>query len=192
MTQDDDQMQFLKQFHEMPKGTGWADIQKPVLILDGHAQSWKPGDAFSAKNSLIVGMNDKNFAGVCRSLTAESVYFYDMRVTDISAIADITGLRQITLHWNSKLSNPSPLASLTQLEALALVDTPKVTDLGFVSTLSNLRAFAFSGASSLSNKNTAQTLTPLGDLQNLEELRLQSVNVQKDGLRPLANCTQLK
>ena len=192
MEHEDVKLEILPQYFGMQRGEGWGQLKKPVLVLDGKSHAWKPDVAYKADKALIVGTNDKNFRSVCQSLTVKTVYFYEMRVTDVSALKEISEVRKIAIDWNTTLSDLRPFSSLPNLVALALVNTPKANDLSFVAALKNLRAFEFSGSRTLSSKNKAITLEPIGALTQLEELRLQGLDVQSGGLRPLAKCPQLK
>jgi len=192
MENKDVKLQILPQYFEMQRGGGWDQLNKPILVLDGQSQTWKPDVAYKAEEAFIVGTNDKNFSNVCRSLTAKTIYFYEMRVTDVSALTEISKARKIAINWNSKLSDLMPLSGLINLEALALINTPKANDLSFLSSLKNLRAFEFSGSPTLSSKNNAITLDPIEELTQLEELRLEGLTVRTGGLRPLAKCPDIK
>ncbi len=153
---------------------------------------WQPNINFSAKTVRIFGANDKIFDGICDTLSADTVTFYKTRVTNLSSLTKISGLKRLWIEWNNKLIDLSPLASLTQLDALVLIDIPKANDLSPLAKLKNLRLLEFSGAASLSKQNTAATLSPLGALKQLEELHLRNVKIIDDGLRPLAKCSNLK
>jgi len=187
-----DETHLLHKFLDVPRGKDWGDFKKPVLVLDGLAQEWKSNAKFSAKRAYIIGVNDKSFDRVCCALSTDVVSFYEMRVTDISSLAKISGLRRLSINWNSKLADLSPLTFLSQLDALALIDTSKASDLSPVAALKKLRAFEFSGSPTLSSKNTAESLRPLGELKALEELRLKNLKVVNGGLQPLAACSSLK
>lgn len=186
------ELHILPQYFGMPRGTRCEELNKPILVLDGQSQSWKPRVTYKAEEAFVVGTNDKNFGHVCVSLTAKTAYFYEMRVADLSPIKEITGIRKLALNWNNKLSDLEPLRVLTELEALALVNTPNANDLSPVAALKGLRAFEFSGSPTLSSKNKAHTLGAIGTLEQLEELRLQNLTVKRDGLRPLARCKSIK
>lgn len=182
----------LNLFSEVSKGRGWSSFRKPVVVLDGRAEEWREDRVFSGSVAYIVGANEKKFEELCRALSARVVIFYEMRVSSLYSLREISGLEHLAINWNNKVADLSPLSHLGCLKTLSLVDTPQATDISPLATLQELRAFEFSGSPTLSNKNTAKSLEPLAALPRLEELRLTNLKVEDDGLRPIAKCRGLK
>ncbi|KAB0564623.1 leucine-rich repeat domain-containing protein [Brucella pituitosa] len=182
----------LNLFSGVFRGSGWSNLTKPVVVLDGQAEEWRKDRFFSGSFAYIVGANENNFEELCGALSARVVVFYEMRVSALSSLQEISGLEHLAINWNNKVTDLSPLSYLSCLKTLSLIDTPKATDISPLSTLQELCAFEFSGAPTLSNKNTAKSLEPLVALTRLEELRLTNLKVEEDGLRPIAKCRGLK
>src|SRR6185503_7972787 len=99
----------------------------------------------------------------------------------------LTGLRELAIQWNTKVSNVTPLEKLLRLEALILENVPRVEDLSPLRVLQRLRFLDFSGG--IWSRNKAATLEPLAALPVLAELMLTNLAVRRDGLRPLAGCS---
>lgn len=186
------ELKILRQFLDIPRGEGWSAWPKPVVILDGVAHKFDPGQKYTGTEALVIGTNQASFEALCGTLSAATVTFYEMRVADIEALERLERTTQLALHWNTKLTDLRPLAALQQLEALALVDTPKATDLGPIGQMTQLRALEFSGSFSCARKGKVMTLAPLAALHRLKELCLTNLSVTEGGLRPLAACTALK
>lgn len=182
----------LNLFSNIPKGSGWGDFEKPVIVLNGQAEEWRKDRVFSGDIAYIVGAKEHAFTELCKTLTAKTVAFYHMQVHNLSGLREISGLEQLAIGWNSKVTNLSPLSDLSHLKMLSLIDTPKANDISPLSALKDLRAFEFSGSPTLSSHNKAKSLEPLAMLYQLEELRLTNLRVEKDGLRPIAKCNSLK
>lgn len=179
-------------FSEVPKGHGWGNCKKPVLVLDGQVTEWRQGKMLSGRAAYIVGANEKTFDALCKALSVKIAVFYEMRVADLSCLQNILGLDHLAIIWNSKVVDLRPLSHIPNLKTLALVDTPKAHDLQPIASLQDLRAFEFSGAPTLSSKNTAKSLEPLAALPSLNEMRLTGLRVEREGLRPVARCKALR
>lgn len=179
-------------FSEVPRGQGWENAKKPVLVLDGHVTEWQQGKTHSGHAAYIVGANEKTFDALCMELSVKIAVFYEMRVPDLSGLQNISGLEHLAIIWNSKMTDLEPLSHLNNLKTLALVDTPKAHDLQPISRLQELRGFAFSGSPTLSSKNIAKSLEPLAALPHLKEMQLTGLKIENDGLRPVARCQVLK
>lgn len=179
-------------FSEVPRGQGWENAKKPVLVLDGQVTEWQQGKTYSGHAAFIVGANEETFDALCMALSVKIAVFYEMRVSDFSCLQNISGLEHLAIIWNSKAVDLGPLSYLNHLKTLALVDTPKAHDLQPISRLQELRAFEFSGSPTLSSKNTAKSLEPLAALPNLCEMQLTGLKIERDGLRPVARCIALR
>lgn len=182
----------IPDYHDLPKHIPWNKQNKPLLEMADRGTRWEAGTDYASDTVMVVGANDKTIHQICESITARVVYFYEMRVSDASALQKLRGVEQIVINWNTKLVDLSPLSALTRLKGLALISTPKATDLAPIAALTDLRAFEFSGSPTLSSKNTAQTLAPLSALKRLEELVIEGVKVVDGGIAPIAACTTLK
>ena len=130
--------------------------------------------------------------------------------SDIKCLAEMTNLHTLILEGNPDITDLSPLASLTELTVLNVMDTG-AADLSPLSSLTALESLSISNAdisdlsplSSMSHlKNLYLTdgnlpsskisdLSPLSDLENLESLRIPSVSEISD-LTPLSGLTGLK
>ena len=192
MREHADQPQLIPQWTKLPKGERWEGRKRPIILANGRSYSWKTGESYTDREVAVVSCNEKNIEGVCGSLSAEIVTFYDMRVRDLSVLAEIKGLRRLVIDWNTKAVSLAPLAALKDLEVLSLTHTPKVTDLAPIAKIDGLRSFEFEGGNTVSSPNTADSLEPIGELDRLEELALSNLTVRHGGLRPIALCRSLK
>lgn len=169
----------------------WDPADKPVVIADGvpHALSTLTA-TIDCKAAHVVGVNEKSMTRLCEVIRTRSLHFYEMRVADIGPLAAFPEMEHLSIRWNTKVTDLSAVGDLTQLRTLVLEDVPKVDDLGPLSALKKLVGLDFSGG--IWNKNRAQTLGPLAQLPELAELHLTNLAVVSDGLRPLAKCPKLR
>ena len=169
----------------------WSEKDRPVLIADGRVFHVGELDSIlRADAAYVVGVRQAEFDQLTKFLRAEELLLHDMRVEDLSAMARISTLTTLAIHWNTKVVSLEPIRHLPELTTLAIVDTRKVRDLGAITGLTRLRALEYSGG--MWSKNVANSLLPLGALTALEELRLTNLRVLDGGLRPLAGCRRLR
>ena len=104
------------------------------------------------------------------------------RVTDISAIAQLTNLRSLTLDHFLALRKLQPLESLSNLHSLRLRKCPQVRNLAPLKKLSQLVSFVH-------DSDAVSNIRPLQELVNLRRLELSAAKVSDS--KPLQNLTHL-
>lgn len=173
------------------QGVDWSGEDKPIAIVDGRLCRVREMDSVEEGSSgYVVGVNDKTFPIACEYLRVETLHFYEMRVSDLTPLAQHLWLRRLAITWNTKVTSINPIGELGGLEVLVLEDTPKVRSLDPIARLHDLVALDYSGG--ICNKNRAESLDPVGQLQKLEELMLTNLRIDTGGLRPIAKCSRLK
>ena len=92
-------------------------------------------------------------------------------MTDLSCLVNLNELTGLDLN-HTRITNSSmpPLASMTQLEYLGLMDT-QISDLSALSTLEELRSLRL-------NRTQLTDLSPLQELSNLEDLTINGTPVR--------------
>lgn len=169
----------------------WSGDIKPVVVLDGEPFAINTlAEPVSADMAFLAGVNQKSFEKALELVSSRVMHFCEMRVADISPLRQNTKLRELAIHWNTKLEDISPLADIPGLKCLVLEDTPKVFDLSPLEKCKGLECLEFSGG--VWNKNKANSLKYISNLPNLKVLRLLNLSVQSDGLEPLGNLIGLK
>jgi hypothetical protein len=143
----------------------------------------------TGKVAYIGGANEESFLKVCALVAAERMDFFEMRVTDISALARISRLRHLAIRWNTKVRSLDSLSGLG-LRSLILEETPRLQRLEPIATLGALSYLRFAGG--MSKPNIAESLTPLSKLRRLTHLDLFNLRVRRGGLFPLAKCRRLQ
>lgn len=111
----------------------------------------------------------------------ESLSFRDNPLSDISPLAELSGLTELTLE-NTACTDLQPLKNLTKLEYLTL-DGTGVSDISPLSGLTAVKTLY------LGNNNISD-LTPLSGLTRLNSLHM--AGNQVSDLTPLSGCTGLR
>lgn len=168
----------------------WDASMKPVVVLDGHPYSINDlSSPIRGNIAYVVGVNQKSFERLLEYVQAPSFHFYEMRVADISKLAECKDVRELAIHWNSKISDIDPVSCLKSLSALIFEDTPKLYDLSRITECKELKYFEFSGG--IITKNKVGNLAPLSALESLRYLRLLNLKVDEGGLKPLGGLVDL-
>jgi hypothetical protein len=164
---------------------------KPVAIIDGIVHRINEmRSCLEGNNAYVVGVNQDQFQKLCGLIQVTSLYFYEMRVVDLSPLINQSNLARLAIEWNTKVKDLSHLKKLTSLRTLILIDTPKAHDISSFSALDNLTALEFSGG--IWNKNTAESLTPISRLPYLQELMMYNIKIESGGILPVAECRSLR
>ncbi len=177
-------------FNQWPD-TKWGARDKPILIVDGTLHRIKSlSQTVSGQAAYVVGVGDRELPKLAAFLEVKFLHFYELRAVDLSSLSAIPHLRNLKIHWSTKLIALDAIGQLRGLESLVLVDVPKVRDLSPLEALSELAALEYSGG--IWNPNHAVSLAPIASLPKLEELALTNLRVESGGLRPLGQCRSLK
>jgi hypothetical protein len=119
---------------------------------------------------------------------------WNCKYRTLKPIAAFTGLEELAI-----LSVPDPdltfLEGLGRLTYLRLLHLPKVTDLAPLAHLQNLRTLLIETLPSWDSGNkrlTVDSLEPLGELRNLENITLIGIRTPDRSLRPLERCGKLR
>jgi len=170
----------------------WAEMNKPAIIVDGELYSLNDLEKRSVEGDLayVVGSNDKNIELICSRLSPVLIHFYEMRVSDLAALNSLKRLTHLAIRWNTKVKDLSPISTHKNLNTLIIEDTPKISSIAPLSKLDNLKYLDYSGG--IWNKNTADSLEPISELQYLEFLVLNNIKVEDGSLKPIAECKKLK
>jgi hypothetical protein len=177
-------------FNQWPD-TKWTVKDKPILIVDGTLHRIKSlSHSICGHAGYVVGISDRELPSLAAFLDVKYLHFYELRAADLSPFSAIPNLRNLKIHWNTKLIAVDAIGQLHGLESLVLVDVPKVSDLSPLEALSELAALEFSGG--IWKPNHVISLAPIASLTKLEELVLTNLRVKSGGLRPLGGCRSLK
>jgi internalin A len=106
-------------------------------------------------------------------------------LTDLTPLAKLSDLQALHLSGCTSLSDLAPLAQLSDLQALHLSGCTSLSDLVPLAQLSDLQALHFDGCTSLSD------LVPLAQLSDLQTLGLNGCTRLGD-LAPLAGLSELR
>lgn len=173
----------------VPRPAFSAQTPKPVIGLDG-ARVDDRDQPLVGQNAFVLGANDKTFPAICARLRVQTLAFYEMRVADLSPLAQVETLKNLSINWNTKLTDLTALSKL-DLSALQLEDTPKIADLAPLAKMRGLEALEVSGGMA-SPPIKLDSLTPIAKLPGLRDLRLTNIRTSADGLRPLAALSHLE
>jgi len=177
-------------FNQWPD-TKWTAKDKPILIVDGTLHRIKSlSQSISGHAAYVAGIGDRDLASLAAFLDVKYLHFYELRAANFSPLSAISHLRNLKIHWNTKVIALHAIGQLRDLESLVLVDVPKAKDLSPLEAMPELAALEFSGG--IWNPNHAILLAPIASLPKLEELVLTNLRVESGGLRPLARCRSLK
>lgn len=139
----------------------------------------------------ISGVDPKNAHIIGAAASIEELVVHDLRIADLRWLNSLTRLRSLAIAGSSRLKRLDGIESLARLTSLTLFDVG-LDDLAGISALRELRTLCVEGGMSTSRPLRLQTLEPLASLANLERLRLASVRVADQSLRPLRNLVNVR
>lgn len=138
----------------------------------------------------IFNANEKQFAQIAALINPRLLYLYGVRITGLDCVKSFPRLKYFGLDWNTKVTSLAPLAEMTGLRLLSIEDVIKVRDLSPLAELADLEGLQLSGG--VWNVFKPDTLEPLQHLRRLQELWMISIRVKDQSLRPIETLTELR
>jgi hypothetical protein len=118
----------------------------------------------SLKALMLSEISLKNFSSVSCLPHLQSFVLADSKLSDLSAIANMTSLKYLGLARLPKLLSMPNISELEHLEYLHLIGLTKLTAIGCLTNFKRMRRLSLNGLKNLTN------LTKVNDAPNLEEL----------------------
>ncbi|MDX1484927.1 MAG: leucine-rich repeat domain-containing protein [Alphaproteobacteria bacterium] len=145
---------------------------------------------FPPIEAIWVGdVNQRQFDAILPLLDPVYLAFNGLRVADLAPLGRLQRLEALEINWNTKVTDISFLARLTGLRLLSLIHCTKVHDLAPIGHLRNLEILDLGGGMWATFK--PDTLEPLRSLEKLRGLSLKAIRVGDESLAPVAGLTTL-
>lgn len=160
------------------------------ILTHGQAAGWENLISNRSLTSLTVHKLTDDKAALLEQLTGiEILNLKDCPAGNLSALEQLSHLRQLSIFTASKAKDFTFLRNLRELQSLEFVDVTKFKDVSILADLPSLRTLKLKKMFSVSMK--LPTLAPLAKLKQLEKFR---TNLYADDglLTPLAELTNLK
>ena len=111
-------------------------------------------------------INQATFDSICKLNGLISLYIQSNRITDISAISQLTSLKHLALISMTKLEEITSLSKLARLKTLKIENFKKISDFSCLSDLVNLEGLEIDG-----DMYTAQKINDFGFLKEMTKLK---------------------
>ena len=163
----------------------------PVLALTGRTQNiarlkdWPP-----IETVWLADATHDQFARIAAHLNPVNLQLGYIRTPDFSPIAHLDRLEGFALDQNTKVTDLTFLSRMTGLKRLTLHDISKPVDLAPLASLTQLQLLTLSGG--IWNKLRVPSLAPLAALKHVERLDLINIAVGDESLAPLIEMSALR
>ncbi len=124
------------------------------------------------------------------NLVYEFIYFYNMRVADLSRLSMLENIKFLALELNTKSNRLWDIEKNRSLLELYISDFPKLNNLEDLRNTKSIKRLQLSGG--MWNSLKVESLEPLSSLKQLRTLSLSNIKVQNEGLIPLSILTDLE
>ncbi len=120
----------------------------------------------------------------------EFIYFYNMKVSDLSGLSRLKNLKYLALVCNTKAERLWDVKENVSLHELYISDFPKLGTLEQLEGAESIRNLDLSGG--IWNTLKVDSLKPLEKLKHLKVLSLQNIKVENGGIIPLSGLLNLE
>lgn len=114
----------------------------------------------------VYSIKQETFDVICGLKNLESLYVQSNRITDLSTLSNLKGLKHLGLLSLTKVENIKPISKLKELQTLMIENFKKVTDFDQLSELTELRGLQIDG-----DMYTAQIIKSFDFLNTLSYLK---------------------
>ena len=135
-------------------------------------------------------VNQELFEAVCKMKNLIGLNIKWSAIKRIDSIQGMKNLRYLNLGGSSQVESIGCLGDMKDLVWLEVDNLKKITDISPLSNLSRLRGLSLEG--SMWTTQIVDSLTPIGQLTNLEFLSIANLKAKDKTLMPLLNLKKLK
>lgn len=157
----------------------------------GRAEDFAELDGIVSLRTLWVsGVRQPEMATIGRMPWLECLVIHDLRAPTLEALGALRALRTLRIAGSPKLKSLGGLEHLASLEELLVVDTCNYPTVRHLAGLIRLHTLCLEGG--FSKLLSLDSLAPLASLTTLRRLRLASIRVADQSLRPLHGLADLR
>ena len=142
--------------------------------------------------SLRHRVSQQFFEAVCKMRNLKQLHFWTSTAADISAISNLSKLKQLYLDSFSRLTDISPLQNARQLEILSVSNSFKIENYEVIGKLTQLIALGLHGDEAAPKRLRLRSLKPFDKLSHLRHLDLSSTSIIDNSYDVLLALKNLK
>jgi len=137
----------------------------------------------------IYTVNQKEFDLIINSINPKTLYIYEMRVEDLSAIERLKNVEKLYLCWNPKATKLWEMSKNPNLKYLSIEDFKRLNQIDPIECCRYLEELNLSGG--IWNTSNIDTLAPIKRLQCLKILGLSNIKLKDESLEPISHLRNL-
>ncbi|CRK84579.1 leucine-rich repeat domain-containing protein [Neobacillus massiliamazoniensis] len=137
----------------------------------------------------IYTVNQKEFDLIINSINPKTLYIYEMRVEDLSALERLENVEKLYLCWNPKATKLWDMSKNPNLKYLSIEDFKRLNQIDPIESCSYLEELNLSGG--IWNTLIINTLSPIKNLQSLKILGLSNIKLKDESLEPISYLKNL-
>jgi hypothetical protein len=130
------------------------------------------------------------FDAACQMKNLEALWIKWSGIKSLAELRNCQALRRLYIGSSAQIQSIEPLGKMTGLLTLGLQNLKRITDLSPLSSLTELEELSIDGG--IWGHQVVDSLAPLAELTSLKWLHLGGVRSLDDSLRPLAALRKLK
>ena len=138
----------------------------------------------------LFDAKEKDVDRIFQYIQPRHVALYQTAIEDLSCLENLTHTETLILEWNTKAQKLWDVSKNKQLRNLAIIDFSKLRNIDGLGKSSQLRSLVLEGG--MWKPMKLETLEPLAQHKDLEELRLLNIRLKDNSLQALKNLSNLK
>jgi Leucine-rich repeat (LRR) protein len=137
----------------------------------------------------IFTVNQREFDLIINSINPKTLYIYEMRVEDLSALERLENIETLYLCWNPKSIKLWDMSKNPKLKLLSIEDFKRLNQIDPIETCRSLEELHLTGG--IWTNLNIDTLGPIKHLQNLKILGLSTIKLKDESLEPISHIKGL-
>ncbi|CAH2713892.1 hypothetical protein BACCIP111895_01046 [Neobacillus rhizosphaerae] len=137
----------------------------------------------------VYTVNQREFDLIINSINPKTLYIYEMRVEDLSALEQLENVEKIYLRWNPKAIKLWDMSKNTSLKYLSIEDFKRLNQIDPIESCRSLEELNLAGG--IWTTLNIDTLAPIEHLQKLRILGLSNIKLKDESLEPISHLKGL-
>lgn len=177
------QPEFVKDLKDIKQAPTEIALQGKTLNLE-HLSSLP-----HIETMWIYSVNQKEFDLIINLINPKTLYIYEMRAEDLSALERLENVEKLYLCWNTKASKLWDMSKNPNLKYLSIEDFKRLNQIAPIKSCHNLKELNLAGG--IWNTLNIDTLSSIKFLQNLRVLGLSNIKLKDESLEPICHLKNL-
>jgi hypothetical protein len=166
------------------------DENEKSLLIPASAKNLDRLKELSIENLWLIGAKEKDLEKILSLVNLNYLNLYQVLAKDLTILETLEKTETIILNWNTKSTTLWDISKNKGLKTLEITDFSKIEEIEQLSLATQISNLTIGGGIDKTLK--IKTITPLVGLKNLKYLSLTNLKIADDTLKPIGELINLE